>query len=217
VCVYVLHAQDGFQDVYVADMAVALEWGLLQWAHDVHDNFYSLYVRRNATVLYRGPEMAQYGRQLTLSAQLYRYSGGAEADQLLKHSDKIIDIQQMLMSRRRQAQQLPKSDPSYGMIRGDDESDEIFGWRVSTSELPHFSFSLEFVRGALELGPVWQEIGAAAGRPDIVAAGTELLAEVAPLSADIHAAMSASTVHGQAITCHPYHLRVISMATGIMI
>eukprot|EP01047_Picozoa_sp_COSAG01_P112480 COSAG01_NODE_41233_length_454_cov_0.726761_2_plen_95_part_01 len=86
---------------------------------------------------------------------------------------------------------------------------------MSTSELPHFSFSLEFARGALELGPVWQEIGAAAGRPDIVAAGTELLAEVAPLSTDIHAAMSASTVHGRAITCHPYrHLRHISIRTG---
>ena len=50
---------DGFQDVYVAYMAVALEWGLLQWAHDIHDNFYSFYVRRNAIVLCRGPEMAQ--------------------------------------------------------------------------------------------------------------------------------------------------------------
>ena len=49
-------------------------------------NFYSLYVRRNATVLYRGPEFAQYARQLTQSAQLYTYSGGAEAAQLLKHS-----------------------------------------------------------------------------------------------------------------------------------
>ena len=28
---------DGFQDVYVADMGVALEWGLLQWAHDIHE------------------------------------------------------------------------------------------------------------------------------------------------------------------------------------
>ena len=28
---------DGFQDVYVADMGVALEWGLLQWARDIHE------------------------------------------------------------------------------------------------------------------------------------------------------------------------------------
>ena len=57
------------KDVFAADMAVALEWGLPQWAHDIHDNYYNFYVRRHATVLYRGPELAQYGRQLTLAAQ----------------------------------------------------------------------------------------------------------------------------------------------------
>ncbi len=110
-------------------------------------NFYSLYVRRNATVLYRGPEFAQYARQLTQSAQLYTYSGGAEAAQLLKHSAKLVDISDMLLSRRRQAQALPKTDPTYGLIRGDDESDEIFDWLKKTNELPHFSFSL--VRSSL--------------------------------------------------------------------
>ena len=104
-------------------------------------------MRRNATVLYRGPEFAQYARQLTQSAQLYTYSGGAEAAQLLKHSAKLVDISDMLLSRRRQAQALPKTDPTYGLIRGDDESDEIFDWLKKTNELPHFSFSL--VRSSL--------------------------------------------------------------------
>ena len=128
-------------------------------------------MRRNATVLYRGPEFAQYARQLTQSAQLYTYSGnphdycwhlgcilprvpaiilragGAEAAQLLKHSEKLVDISDMLLSRRRQAQALPKTDPTYGLIRGDDESDEIFDWLKKTNELPHFSFSL--VRSSL--------------------------------------------------------------------
>jgi len=80
-------------------------------------------MRRNATVLYRGPEFAQYARQLTLSAQLYAYSGRSApaAAQLLKHCAKMIDVVTMLMSRRRAAQQLPTADPSYGLIRGDDE------------------------------------------------------------------------------------------------
>ena len=67
----------------------------------------------------------------------------------------------MLLSRRRRAQKRPKTDPSYGMIRGEDESDEMFsGWSEANTELPHFSFSLEAWRGFVELGPVWQELGA---------------------------------------------------------
>lgn len=61
----------------------------------------------------------------------------------------------LLLSRRREAQKRPKTDPSFGMIRGEDESDEMFsGWSEATSELPHFSFSLEAWRGFTELGPV---------------------------------------------------------------
>ena len=78
-------------------------------------------VRRHAKVMYRGPELAQYGRMLTQAAQLYRQVG--DADLLLKHSRKLIDISNMLLARRRDAEALPHSDPSYGMIRGQDESD----------------------------------------------------------------------------------------------
>ena len=105
----------------------------------------------------------------------------------------------MLLSRRRQAQALPSTDPTYGLIRGDDESDEIFDWLARTNELPHFSFSLEFLRGCIDLGPVWQEIGAAHGRPDLVAVGKALLAEVPSLRADIEAAMNRSLVDGGGI------------------
>ena len=64
----------------------------------LRSNFYSLYVRRNATVLYRGPEFAQYARQLTQSAQLYTYSGGAEAAQLLKHSGEHDHLQRAVLA-----------------------------------------------------------------------------------------------------------------------
>ena len=59
-----------------------------------------------------------------------------------------VDVAEMLLARRRAAQQLPRTDPSYGMMRGQDESDEILvGWTVNTTELPHVSFSLEAWRG----------------------------------------------------------------------
>jgi hypothetical protein len=65
---------DGFQDVLVADLAVYLEWGLLATAKGVLHNYLSYYLRRHAKIAYRGPEIAQYGRMLTLVAQCMRYT-----------------------------------------------------------------------------------------------------------------------------------------------
>ena len=101
---------DGFQDVFASDMAVYLEWGFLDTAKGVLDNYFTFYVRRNATVNYRGPELAQYGRTLTLVAQYYRLTG--DSAPLLKHSAKIVDFSTMLIGRRRFAQTLPITDPS---------------------------------------------------------------------------------------------------------
>ena len=102
---------DGFQDVFAADMATYLEWGFIDTARGVLDNYFTYYVRRNATVLYRGPELAQYGRTLTLVAQYHRLTGDTAL--LLKHAAKIVDMSTMLISRRRQAQLLSREDPSY--------------------------------------------------------------------------------------------------------
>lgn len=173
-------------------MAVYLEWNFLDTARGVFDNYFSFYVRRNATVNYRGPEIAQYGRTLTLIAQYYRLTG--DTTLLLKHSAKIVDFSNMLISRRRTAQRLPKSDPSHGMIRGDDESDEMFSWRRKTSELPHFSFTLEAWRGFRDLGPVWVYIGGKTNRPDLVAVGEALVNETESMMIDIERAMNASVV-----------------------
>ena len=76
--------------------------------------------------------------------------------------------------------------------------------------------ALQAARGFGDLGTVWQEVGAAHSRPDLVAAGTELVKEVPGLTHDIAIAMKRSTVHmngsiyGAAATgspnppCHPY-------------
>lgn len=195
---------DGFQDVFASDMAVYLEWGFFDTAKGVLDNYFTFYVRRNATVNYRGPELAQYGRTLTLIAQYYRLTGDTEP--LLKHAPKIVDFSDMLISRRRFAQTLPLSDPSYGMIRGDDESDEMFSWVRQESELPHISFSLEAWRGFRDLGPVWVDVGTKYNRQDLVAVGQALLEETKPMMADIVHAMAKSVVvnASTADVCHPY-------------
>ena len=121
-------------------------------------------------------------------------------------------IADMLLSRRRRALKLPKTDPSYGMIRGEDESDEMFsGWSEQSSELPHFSFSLEAWRGFTELGPVWQKLGTHCdsakytGCDRLTAVGDTLVKEAPLLLADIQRAMVASVNGtGSGNVCHPY-------------
>ena len=100
------------------------------------------------------------------------------------------------------------------MIRGEDESDEMFsGWSPQTSELPHFSFSLEAWRGFREIGPVWQALGQTCdatkyeGCRSLVSVGENLVKEAGPLLADVERAMLASVVNGSSPAgevCHPY-------------
>lgn len=203
---YGSHQVDGFQDVFVMGLATYLEWGLLKAAAGVFDNYFTFYTRRRARVMYRGPELAQFSRMLTLAAQFYRQTG--DPILLLKHAQKLVDISDMLMARRRAAKQLPPSDPSYGMLRGQDESDEILvGWTKNTTELPHFSFSLEAWRGFRDLGAVWSELGATHSRSDLTAVGAALEKEAPLILEDVNTAMARSIVRGDpsgAAPCHPY-------------
>ena len=142
---------------------------------------------------------------LTLSAQYYRMTG--DADTVLKHSLKLLDIGAMLMGRRQAAKQLDRSDPSYGMLRGIDESDEMMaGWTVNSTELPHFSFSLEAWRGFRDLGSVWSLLGNEHNRSDLIAAGAAMQSEAPQMLEDIGRAMARSVVQGAGPggVCHPY-------------
>ena len=94
-------------------------------------------------------------------------------------------------------------------MRGVDESDEVFqGWRANTSELPHFSFSLEAWRGFRDIGKLWTALGAKRSRADLTAVGAALTNETASMLVDIHTGMIASAMHAVAANntdvCHPY-------------
>jgi len=102
---------DGFQDVFVAGLAAYLEWGLYSTATAIVDNYFTFWVRKNAVIMYRGPEIAQYGRTLTLMAQFYRLTADP-TELLLKHAEKLIGFATMLLQRRRVAQRLQTDDPS---------------------------------------------------------------------------------------------------------
>ena len=93
------------------------------------------------------------------------------------------------------------------MMRGVDESDEMFSWKEETSELPHFSFSLEAWRGFRDLGPIWVTLGEASGDASMAAKGRELVAEAPLILADVERAMAASVVKANGTrvgVCHPY-------------
>ena len=72
--------------------------------------------------MYNHIGMQLHGRELTLYAQFYRYTGDKKG-LILKHFDKIMGRAYMLLARRRAAQQLPKTAQDYGMLRGDANED----------------------------------------------------------------------------------------------
>ena len=59
---------------------------------------------------------------------------------------------------------------------------------VCPTELPFFSTSAEFLRGGIDIGEVFRDLGAAAARPDLAAAGAQLLGEMKTMQADLELA-----------------------------
>jgi hypothetical protein len=198
---------DGFQDTFVAAAAAFLEHGLMDTAKGIIDNYYTFYVRRGAVINVRGPEMAQFGRMLTVMAQFWRYTG--DASLLLKHESKLMDIQSMLMRRHEMALLLPSTDPSRGIIRGIDEADELFAWTEASSELPHISMNLEAWRGFRDLSRAWKTIARQHSRPDLslIAASMSENATQLKFYADRAINTSAFPVkgaNGGVAVCNPY-------------
>eukprot|EP01052_Picozoa_sp_SAG31_P019103 SAG31_NODE_1381_length_8580_cov_5.632590_5_plen_834_part_00 len=197
---------DGFQDTFVAAAAAFLEHGLMDTAKGIIDTYYTYYVRRGAVINVRGPEMAQFGRMLTVMAQYYRYSNG-DASLLLKHEPKVMDIQSMLMRRHTASLLLPSTDPSRGIIRGIDEADELFVWTEASSELPHISMNLEAWRGFRDLSTVWSAIAETHSRPDLALLATALSQNATTLKRYAERAISMSAIIQDNNTdsiCNPY-------------
>ena len=119
---YSMPEADGFPQTFVATMTMALESGTFEYAHGVMHNWLQFYVRRNGTTTYNHVGMRSHGRELSVYAQYYRYTGDPHG-YLTKYFDRIQGRTQMLMQRRAQALRLPPSNPAYGMLRGDGNED----------------------------------------------------------------------------------------------
>ena len=58
---------DGFPGIFAATATAALEWGLFPYARGVVDNWLRYFIGADGFLLYRGLEMPQLGRLLTVS------------------------------------------------------------------------------------------------------------------------------------------------------
>ena len=207
-CAYGDPKNNGFQEIFTASLATALEVGLYPYAKLILTNYLQFYLRgTTGLVYYRGFEMAQAARSLTLIAQYVQRTGDAAL--ALKYFDKIQGTTQLLMKRRATALLMPRHAASFGMPTGNDEAD-LFRTTANvnstiSTELPFFSIATEFWRGLTELGAVWMSVGEQAGRTEVVAAGERMVKEAATLYVDLMLAMNRSVVRTvDSTTCWPY-------------
>lgn len=207
----------GFPDTFVGTATMALELGAHQYLTGVVENWLRFYVRPNGTTMYNHIGMQMHGRELTLYAQYYRYTGDPKG-LLTQFFDGIMGRVYMLLARRHEAQKLPKNAQAYGMLTGDANEDlgaaaiscgtthpeSVAAMGDCQTELPFISITAEAWRGFSELGPVFEEIGAKQGRGDIAAAGKMMVSEAAPMLTDYHASLSRSRkVEDKGSVCYP--------------
>ena len=141
---------DGFPDTFNVDTSAILEWGLIDQAGRYLDNYFEKFVRDDGSLLYRGPEVGQYGRMLTVVAQFVNYGGDAQI--VLKHRKRIDAVANLLLMLRERAKQLPHDDVAYGMIAGWSEADASLDANPARYMQPYFSNSTEASRGFRDLG-----------------------------------------------------------------
>ncbi len=205
---------DGFPDTFTVDTAAMLEWGLIGVAGRYIDNYFGKFVRDDGSLLYRGPETGQYGRMLTLAAQYINFGGDPAV--LLRNRRRIEGITNILLALRAKANDLPKSDPAYGMIAGWSEADASLDADPPRYMQPYFSNSTETARGFMDIGKVWQKLGERGRNAELITRGQRLQRESQELLADVQASISHSMlkVDGEDIlpavagVKEPFHIAV---------
>ena len=60
---------NGFPEIFTASMLTALEWGMELYSKELLDNWLTYFIRDHGFIQYRGLEMSEHARMLTLAAQ----------------------------------------------------------------------------------------------------------------------------------------------------
>jgi hypothetical protein len=174
--VYGAPEHDGFQDVLTSAMAAYLAWGRPDVAGRYADQYLHDVVRPDGSLDYRGPEVGQYGRMLSVLAEHARQTGDRAL--LRRHDTKVQAVVGILLDRRRRALRLPHGDPARGLIAGRHEADISFDTPSLGQydyERPYLSNSAEAWRGLRDLGRTWQAMGADDGDAVRAALGRRLI------------------------------------------
>ncbi len=181
---------DGFPDTFNVETTAMIEWGLLGRAGAYIDNYFGKFVRDDGSLVYRGPEIGQFGRMLTVLAQ-YANAGG-DADLLLKHRPRIDALTRLLLDLRATASKLPGDHAAHGLISGWSEADSVLDENPLRYVQPYFSNSTEAARGFRDLGRVWRQLGRENRDAALAEWGEHLEAEGAALRRDIDAGLARS-------------------------
>jgi hypothetical protein len=144
---------DGFQDIFTSSLCANLEWGRLEMARAVIDNYFSDFVDAKGMINMRGPETAQFGMALSLLARYFNYSGDGEL--LRKHGAKISATADLLLAMHDAGLRRAQDDPGYGLIHGWSESDSCLMPKPSLWWLPYYANNAFAARGLRDLARSW--------------------------------------------------------------
>lgn len=144
---------DGFQDIFTSSVSANLEWGRLEMARAVIDNYFSDFVDAKGMINMRGPETAQFGMTLSLLARYFNYS--RDGDLLRKYRGKISATADLLLAMHDESLQRAHDDPGYGLIHGWSESDSCLMPKPSVWWLPYYANNAFAARGLRDLARSW--------------------------------------------------------------
>jgi hypothetical protein len=189
---YGANEHDGFPDTFTTETSVLLDWGLVDLAGRYIGNYFGSFVQDDGSILYRGPELGQYGKMLAVVAKYLDIGGDPEV--VLAHRDRIEAIVGYLLALRSEATQQASDDPAYGMIKGWSEADSSLTIDPPRYAQPYFSNSAEAVSGFEQLGEAWQALGLKRNDASMVSLGQRMLREGAALRRDLDVSLSRSLI-----------------------
>ncbi len=192
------HTQhDGFQDTFNAETLAFVEWGDFDTAKRYIDNYLQKWVRDDGSLLYRGPEIGQYGRMLTNLAEYADYTRDYAI--LLKYRVRIDAIAQILLQLRQKALAINKEDARHGLLAGFSEADAVLMPSPERYMVPYYGNSTEAERGLGDLGNALTKTD----DPEQRKFGTDLQRIAVELDRDVQSSVNRTHYENSVATCIP--------------